>query len=731
MNRNRHANEIGGIEVRWLRRAGGATVAVLAVSAAWAGLIGAPLSAEPLSLTPTAANVRPPVFPNPAPTPATVVVGVPGLRWSDIRGETPTPGLWLLARESALGTLSVRTAEPAACPLDGWLTLNSGARSIGPRPDGECAPVPSPRGTGTTASVPDWPTLVAPNDDYSYDPVWGTLARARPGAPAQDGPDERCAVGPGAAVALADAVGRIRATYVDDLADLPPTACSELLLIDAGTLPLGPDRGAAVRRVDALVEELRNALPDSALMVAGISDSDADDPHLTALMVEAGDEALRGLRRGWLRSESTRRTGIVTITDLTPTLLRDSAPSDLDGNPLQFRPRIVSTPKAVRELEGIDVAAQVVREMFVWFFVVLIAGQLLVYLAAALALRAGRIGRRGCAHLVTVVGVGFGAAPAATVLANLLPWQGAERPALTLWGLVVVGAVAIAALALTGPWRRRAYGSATAVGLITAAAFGLDAALGSGLQLNSLFGLSPLIAGRFYGFGNIAFAVFAMATLVTAAGCAVYLVRRGRRQAAGGLVVAVGAGAAFVDGWPDFGADFGGMLALLPGVAVLAAGVAGVRITLTRAAAVGGVTLAVAAGIALLDWRRDAAERSHLGRFVQDVLDGEGPEVIGRKLDANLGLLVDAPVIVVAAVPLTVLAVLALFRPGLLRLHALARAQAADPVLRPLMLACLCTALVGFAVNDSGVIVPAVALIAAGPLLLAIWANLWARERSN
>ena len=734
MNRNRHASEIGGIEVRWLRRASGATVAVLAVSAAWAGLLGAPPpSVEPLSLAPTAASVRPPAFPNPAPTPATVVVGVPGLRWSDIRGETPTPGLWLLARESALGTLSVRTAEPAACPLDGWLTLNSGARSIGPRPDGECAPVPSPRGAGTTASVPDWPTLVAPNDEYSYDPVWGTLAGARPGAPAaaEGGPyNEQCAVGPGAAVAFADSDGRVRATYVEDLADLPPTGCSELLLIDAGALPLGADRRAAVRRVDALVEQLRNALPDSALIVAGISDSDVDDPHLTALMVEAGDEALRGLRRGWLRSESTRRTGIVTITDLTPTLLRDSAPSDLDGNPLQFRPRIVSTPTAVRELEGIDVAAQVVREMFVWFFVVLIAGQLLVYLAAGLALRAGRIGRRRCAHLVTVVGLGFGAAPAATVLANLLPWQGAEHPALTLWGLVVAGAVAVAALALTGPWRRRPYGSATAVGLITAAAFGLDAALGSGLQLNSLFGLSPLIAGRFYGFGNIAFAVFAMATLVTAAGGAVYLVRRGRPRAAGGLVVAVGAGAAFVDGWPDFGADFGGMLALLPGVAVLAAGVAGIRITLARAAAVGATTLAVAGGIALLDWRRDAADRSHLGRFVQDVLDGEGADVIGRKLDANLGLLVDAPVIVAAAVPLTALAVLALFRPDLLRLHALARAQAADPVLRPLLLACLCTALVGFAVNDSGVIVPAVALIAAGPLLLAIWANLWARQRS-
>jgi hypothetical protein len=46
------------------------------------------------------------------------------------------------------------------------------------------------------------------------------------------------------------------------------------------------------------------------------------------------------------------------------------------------------------------------------------------------------------------------------------------------------------------------------------------------------------------------------------------------------------------------------------------------------------------------------------------------------------------------------------------------------------MFGCLSTALVGYAVNDSGVIVPAVALIAAGPLLVAVWAGIWMHERS-
>ncbi|GAA0636336.1 hypothetical protein GCM10009547_45790 [Sporichthya brevicatena] len=715
--------------MRSLRRACGFLVAVLVLLGLTLGLTHA-LARDPLAAPVAHAATTPEraLFPRGAPAPDVIFVGVPGLRWSDVQGEVPTPALWLLARESSLGTLAIRTVEPTACALDGWLTLNSGARAVGPRPDGACAPVPAPRGAGTRAAVPGWAELVAPNADHSYDPVWGTLARARPGA-VPPPPAERCAVGPGAAIALTDAAGAVRGTYAADFADLPRKACGELLLVDAGPLPLGPPRLSALQRVDELIAQIRAEVPDSALIVAGIGDSDQDEPHLTAIMVEAGADSLRGLRRGWLRSDSTRRTGTVTITDLTPTLIGDAIPADLDGHRLQYRPRIESTPAAVRELEERDIAARVVSDMFVWFFAVLIAGQVLLYLAVGLARRSGA-SRGSCARVLRGVGLTFGAVPAAAVLANLLPWRAAEHPAATLWALIAGGAAAIAATAAGGPWRRAPYGAATAVAVITTAAFGLDVMFGSRLQMNNPFGLSALIAGRFYGFGNIAFAVFAVCALVTAAGGAAALVRRGRPETAGVLVLAVGAVAALVDGWPRFGADFGGVISLVPGVALLAAGVAGIRVTVARAFAVGALAVALAVGIAVLDWRRGAGSRSHLGSFVQDVLDGNGLDVIGRKLDANLGLLVDAPIIVVAAVPLTVLAVLTLVRPTALGLGGLARAQAADPVLRPLLLACLTTALIGFAVNDSGVIVPAVALIAAGPLLVTIWANLWVRERT-
>ncbi|HZE65853.1 MAG TPA: hypothetical protein VE081_04430, partial [Sporichthyaceae bacterium] len=90
--------------------------------------------------------------------------------------------------------------------------------------------------------------------------------------------------------------------------------------------------------------------------------------------------------------------------------------------------------------------------------------------------------------------------------------------------------------------------------------------------------------------------------------------------------------------------------------------------------------------------------------------------------------LLSNPLIVVAALPLLVLVVTALVRPEVLRLHALARAQQEDPALRALLISALATGLLGFAANDSGVIVPAVALFTGGPLIATVWAQRWMNE---
>ena len=55
-----------------------------------------------------------------------VVVGISGLRWSDV-SPAATPTLWRLAGQGSVGSLVDYAVKPLTCPADAWLTLNVGA----------------------------------------------------------------------------------------------------------------------------------------------------------------------------------------------------------------------------------------------------------------------------------------------------------------------------------------------------------------------------------------------------------------------------------------------------------------------------------------------------------------------------------------------------------------------------------------------------------------------------
>ena len=156
-----------------------------------------------------------------------IVVGIGGLRWSDV-SPTVTPALWRLAGEGSVGSLVVSGIHPRTCPADGWLTLNAGARAAvphaatGPCPVAPAVTVQPSRGhpgAPLPARIPRMPGLVGYNAQFDYNPQWGLLAAA-PGPP---GPG-RCAtaVGPGAALALAGPDGRV-ASYLPSVAALKST----------------------------------------------------------------------------------------------------------------------------------------------------------------------------------------------------------------------------------------------------------------------------------------------------------------------------------------------------------------------------------------------------------------------------------------------------------------------------------------------------------------------------
>lgn len=683
-----------------------------------------------------------------------ILIGVTGLRWSDVRPRT-TPNLWRLASTSSLANLSGRTVLPYTCAADGWLTLGAGVRARMPASAADppmCASTPpqlirSPTSgsadTAAAATVADVSAINRYNEPFHYSAqvgVLGDLLAAR-GVCAT-------AVGPGAALALARSSGGIpRYLAAPDDATTALLAACPLTVVDSGGLPTDAagtrngaadaarDRAATSHAIDQRVGRLLAATPPAAtVLVAGVGDGETS-PGLAAVMARDLDPAAGQAGRGWLTTRSTRHVGLAQLTDLTPTMLRAitgaPGPATLTGSVVNSTPaRSESTSSMIAALVATDRADTVVTRMIGGFFLAfgvlaaltLALGLLLTYRQRrrdegrqAAEARSARSGARLFTHATALSAA---AVPVATFLANLTPWSQWPHPALLLSVLSVAIAAVIAVVALLGPWRRAALGPAGLVCGVTVAVLTIDIAAGSPTQLNALFGLSPTVGGRFYGFGNTAWAIYAVAAIMLAGAIAAPLVAAGRRRLAVLAVVVVGVVTVTSDGWPGLGADFGGMLALAPSFALLALLVAGVRVSVARLSLVGLGAFAVVFGVAILDWLRPPDQRTHLGAFVQQVFHGDATATLGRKIEANLHSLT-APL--AFAVPLAfVVVALAIWSPGRLRATAVSTSFERLPHWRSTLIAAYAVAVLGFLTNDSGISIPAACLLIGLPLAVAV-----------
>ncbi|GAB2868329.1 hypothetical protein GCM10022221_81550 [Actinocorallia aurea] len=653
-----------------------------------------------------------------------VVVGVPGLEWSDI---TPadTPALWQMSAKGAAASLSIRTTTTRTCPIDGWLTLSAGQRAR--LEHGACALPPTPRAApGGGAEVPGWAEIAEDNGTTSYQAQIGAL-----GSRVQDSGACTRAVGPGAALGAADTEGRIDdyARVPEDVEDWSRCAFTVVEIddvyrafVEAGVDEDGEQaevpaaaRADAAAAADTRVAALLGRLPANAtVLLAGLADT-TGDPHLHVAIAEGPD-----FSAGYLTSSSTRRRGLVTLTDLSSTVLSVlglSQPKGMVGATWRAVPSPDTAAQKADVLHDEDVAAQAIRSLSGAFFIVLLAAQLLLYGWAALSLRRRAFDRRRVLGLTRIVALGGAAAPVATYLANLIPWWRSDHPVVSLCLCLSAAIALVTAVSLAGPWRRSLTGSGLVIAMITVAVLGLDAMTGSHLQLNAFMGYTALVAGRFYGFGNMAFALFATAAILTAAWLAEPLVRAGRRRAAAGLVIVIGLGAMVVDGFPGWGSDFGGVVAILLGTAVLALQVGGQRVSALRIALAGAVGAAVVLGMAFLDSLR--AEPTHLGKFWEQLAAGEALGVVTRKTEAMLRSFGGYLPFTLMAISALLFLYLVLARPLAWRASALARSYDYSPTFAPSLVAVLTVTLVGMLMNDSGVVIPALVLTLAVPLVLA------------
>ena len=699
------------------------------VTASWSGSRSAPASVAP---TARAAKV--------------LLVGLPGLRWDDV-GTGAMPTLDRLAAGGAVGAMNVRTRSDVPTASEGYASLGAGSRvQAGPAADAAVGrdgavlvPAAAEIRAGAGRHLPSLPGALgdALHAAGRRTAVVGTADLA-PGLSELSIPGHPNVARP-AAVALMDSRGIVdggsvsadglliddrpapfgQRADVDAVADrtLAALAGADVVLVDPGDLERSAaltqidaaevyverTRTAALKSADELIGRLHAGLPPGTLLLVISVTPPAAEWRLTPVVASGA-----GVVGGYLHSPSTRRLGLVTLTDLAPTVLDAlgaPVPDALTGRPLRYHPATAAVPDRLGGLARLDRDGAWRERVWLPVTTVFIVAQVGLWFLTAYAV----FSRTPWVPWpwLRFAAVAVAAFPLATLFLRALPNVAGRGNA----GVAVLVALDLAIAAVAWQARRRPLSPLSWILGVTVALLVADVATGARLQLAGILGYSPQTASRWFGIGNTAFGVLAGATLLLAGFHVAHAPRRREALVAVAALVAV---VTFVDGAPFLGADVGGVMTLVPvgGLALLA--LAGGRLTWRRAAVVGGATAGALAVLTAVDLLRPPEARTHLGRLASETLksgDGSLFATVARRSEVTLDVITQN--FWTAVTPVIALLVLV----ALLRMPwALARVPPGTPI-RVGVLAALAAGLLGMAVNDSGVIVVAMVMVSVGPVL--------------
>ncbi len=692
-----------------------------------------------------------------------LVFTVPHLTW-DALERADTPNLDALLADGEVANLSVRVKRRQARLGESYATIGAGTRAVAPDEVAGLALSPDePYERGTAADAFRRRTgneldgasghlalaeLKAANDAELFDGEVGALGRLLDEAGvrravianadhAVDGaatPEyHREAV---AALMTTDGqvpLGRVdRGLVVDDATAATGTRLDSDVVEESFEAAWG-GRAAVLVEASDLVRVNATASSATARQRESLTEravSDADrllgrlltyvDLERDAVMVLApasptGEARLTvaGLRApgraaGLMLSGQTRRAGFVTISDVAPTVLDLfglDVPASMEGRPFEFGrtggdydDRLNFLTDTERDARFRDRMVGPVTDTFIVVSLVLIAAAL-----AVLRWGAGRSALEIGAFSL------LGFLPA-TYLAGLASFS-TLGPG--LYWVATVGAGIAIGLAARSVSRL----PLTSVGVALAVMVGVIVVsvviLGSRLQFSTVFGDSPIVAGRFTGINNVTFAQLAAGAIFLAA-FAIHW--RPGRQGRLAVPIILG-GVVLVDGLPMFGADIGGVLTAVPAFAYTASLLLGVRVRLRSAIVWVAATVGVVLMLGLVDLTRSTSERSHLGRLFERLV-GDGWDglvvVVLRKADQNLNALTDQ--LWTLFVPAAAGFVVWLARPS----GALRPVLAAVPELGMAGRGLLVAAVLGFALNDSGIAVPGMMLAVTDAVLVIL-----------
>lgn len=509
----------------------------------------------------------------------------------------------------------------------------------------------------------------------------------------------------------------------DDLAtaDVVLVELSDLARADAFRPYAGPGAAAAARTqaladTDELLATLLGSIDLERDLVLLVAPTAPRGPPQLVVAAIAGP----GVEPGLALSGTTGRAGFVTLPDVAPTVLARlglDQPGAMNGAPISsaggdvpaagtWRARAADNERALFR----NAASGPLTVVFIILLIVSLA-------LAAFALAAQRPRLRRAASFLQLVAL---AVPLVSYLAGLvrddrLGVPGSIAATLLVAAVLAAGARLVGSAAAGSDRATAAFVPPILLLGLTAVVLLLDVFVGAPLQLDTAFGYGggAIVAGRFTGYGNLAGGLLTLSVIAAATGTwGLIELRRGGDGRPSRLAVALIALAfvftVVVTGLPGLGRDVGGILAIVPGFAIVLALLTGIRLTWQRLALLGVGTVAILGAFGAIDLLRPPERRGHLGRLLAQTFGDQGTSglltVIERKVNANLSILVSSVWSVVIPVAVAFIAFL-IWRPpramsSLLRL----------PGMRAFLIGSLATCALAAVLNDSGIAIPGIML---------------------
>jgi hypothetical protein len=690
-----------------------------------------------------------------------LVISLPAVSWQDVN-DHELPNLNRFLDEAAVADLTTRSAKRESKLGDGYITLGAGTRSAGQstgtESDGQAFEVGEQFGPDTAGAVYarrtgrepgdglvhlDIADIVDRNEAELFDAEIGALGDALDGAGwlraviangdgldveelpggyyrrqavsalmGNDGRVPAGAVGP--ELLSADPGAPFGLRYDNDAAlrafrevwndrSVVLVEGSDLVREDAYRQFATPEQrgrlfARALRRTDELIGGLLQEvdLQRDAVMVVGPS------PPLRELRLTIAALRAPGVEPGLLRTGTTRRSGFVQLIDMAPTILERvgvEAPDSMEGRAAEVGRGGGSAGDRRALLEDADAAAKFRDERIPTIVIVFVAVQVLLVIGALIWL--GRPDRPRVATILQTAALAALGLIAAVLLARAVPFH--EIGDVAYWTWLAAIAIVLAGLYRVAQRRDALLPLMLALGVVVALLL-FDVFIGTPLQFNNPLGYSPRVAGRFSGYGNLAYSALAAAAVLLAG----LLAHRigGRR----GALTAVGLlGVVFVvDGTPFWGADVGGVLSILPAYAVVAYLLLGLRVRLGTALLCVGAAVAAVLAFGAYDLTRPSDQRTHLGRLFETG-GSRGWSgvwtVIERKISENLAVLFTSEWLIIVLLVLAFLAFL--FRRHREMLREVVRRV---PEMRAAFIGFAILAVLGLALNDSGIAIPGMML---------------------